>query len=128
MSNQIAAGSMILIIHDASDILIAFGRFFVETIYPSKRVNSMIYVVMTAIWIWMRIIVFPFCLLSYVYMNRPAPKDDWAMISFEYDYLLTMAFILYGMHLFWTFLIIKIGIKSTGNQGFENFHDKKIKQ
>lgn len=29
MSNQIVAGSMILIVHDASDILMAFGRFFV---------------------------------------------------------------------------------------------------
>lgn len=76
----------------------------------------------------MRIIVFPFCLLANVYMNRPTAKDDWMMISFEYDYLLTMAFILYGMHLFWTFFIIKIGIKSTGKKGFENVHDNKIKQ
>jgi hypothetical protein len=40
-----------------------------------------------------------------------------------------MAFILYGMHLFWTFLILKIGIKSLTNKErrFENIHDKKIK-
>lgn len=128
MSNQIVPGAMILIVHDASDILMAFARFFVETIYPSNRVNTIIYIMMTLVWIWMRIIVFPFCLLANVYMNRPTPQDDWKMISFEYDYLLVMAFVLYGMHLFWTFLIIKIGIKSTGNKGFENVHDKKIKQ
>jgi hypothetical protein len=28
MSNQIVPGAMILIVHDASDILIAFARFF----------------------------------------------------------------------------------------------------
>lgn len=127
MSNQIVAGTMILIVHDASDIMIAFARFFIETIYSSKHINNFIYSMMTLIWIWMRIIVFPFCLLANVYMNRPTPKDIWNIISFEYNYLLSMAFVLYAMHLFWTFLIIKVGLKSTQSKDYENVHDKKIK-
>ena len=50
------------------------------------------------------------------------------MISFEYNYILVMAIVLYGMHLFWTFLIIKIGLKSIGRKSWDNVHDKKIKQ
>jgi hypothetical protein len=45
----------------------------------------------------MRIVVFPFCLLANVYANKPTPHDEWYIISFEYGYLLTMAFVLYGM-------------------------------
>ncbi len=127
MSNQIAAGTMILIVHDASDILMALARFFVETTWSSKTKDMILYLTMTAIWIWMRIIIFPFCLLANVYMNRPTASDDWNMISFEYNYLLSMAFVLYGMHLFWTFFIIKIGMRSTGNKGIQNIHDKKVK-
>lgn len=38
-----------------------------------------------------------------------------------------MAIVLYCMHMFWTFLIIKIGLKSIGKKGWDNVHDKKIK-
>ena len=128
MSNQIAAGSMVLIVHDASDILMAFARFYIETKDASKTVGNITYVFMVLTWIWFRIIMFPFCILSNVYMNRPTEKDGWNIISFEYNYLLAMAFVLYGMHLFWTYLIIKIGLKSAGNKQWVNVHDKKSKQ
>lgn len=87
------------------------------------------YLLTTLTWIWMRIIVYPFCLLAQVYANKPAPNDLWAMISFEYGYLLTMAFVLEGMHLFWTFFILKVGIKSLSSKhkNIENIHDKKVK-
>ncbi len=81
-SNQIAAGAMILIVHDASDILIAFTRAFIETKFDNKRMSTIVYMMATLIWIWMRIIVYPFCLLANVYDNRPTEKDPWRMISF----------------------------------------------
>lgn len=78
---------------------------------------------MTSIWIYLRIIVFPYCLLANVYANKPTPQDEWYMISFEYSYLLIMAFVLYGMHLFWTFFLIKQGIRSLAGKNFKNTHD-----
>ena len=128
MSNQITAGAMTLIIHDASDIFMAFTRFYIETAWAKKTASNISFLLMTIIWIWMRILVFPFCLLANVYMNRPTDKDDYKMISFEYNYLLSMAFVLYGMHLFWTFFILKIGLKSIGKKGYDNVHDKKSKK
>lgn len=121
---------MILIVHDASDIMIAFGRSFVETKYATKNyVIVLIYIAMTSIWIFMRILVFPFCLLANVYANKPTPKDEWHQISFEYNYLLTMAFVLYGMHIFWTYFIIMIGVRSSSGKAIENVHEnQKIKK
>jgi hypothetical protein len=75
MCNEITAGSMILIIHDASDIMAAFGRAFMETKFASKKSMTIIYIVMVLIWIYLRIVVFPFCLLANVYANKPTPQD-----------------------------------------------------
>ena len=127
MSNQITSGAMTLIVHDASDILMAFTRYYIETEKASKLLSNISAFSMIAVWIWMRIIAFPSCILAQVYMNRPTVNDDWSMISFEYNYLLSMAFVLYGMHLFWTFFIIKIMLKSSGKKSIENIHDKKTK-
>ena len=66
---------MILIIHDMSDILLAFGRGFIETKYESKGWTATIYILNLIVWIYMRIIVFPFCLLANVYANKPTPQD-----------------------------------------------------
>ena len=77
MSNQIVAGAMILIIHDTSDIFMAFSRLYIETKFQAKWTANLCYFLTTTVWIWMRIIVYPFCLLAQVYANRPTPKDMW---------------------------------------------------
>jgi ceramide synthetase len=123
MCNEIAAGSMILIIHDASDILLAFGRFYLETKHASKKLTIVVFTSMTSIWIYMRILVFPFCLLANVYSNKPTPQDDWYIISFEYGYLLFMAFVLYGMHLFWTYFMFKLAWRSASGKTIVNVHE-----
>lgn len=82
MSNQILAGAMILIVHDMSDILIAGGRAYLETIYERKNTNIIIYVAVLIVWIFCRILVFPFCLLANVYVNAPLPTDEWYIINF----------------------------------------------
>ncbi len=75
MSNQMLAGAMILIIHDMSDILIAGGRAYLETIYETKVKSGIVYLLTIAVWIFCRILVFPFCLLSNVWVNSPLPTD-----------------------------------------------------
>jgi ceramide synthetase len=123
MCNEITAGAIILIVHDASDILMAFSRAFIETKFAATKSTAFFYFSMTAIWIYMRIIVFPFCLLANVYANKPTSQDEWHMISFEYSYLLIMAIVLYGMHLFWTFFIIKLGLRFAMGKKITNVHE-----
>ena len=82
MCSEITAGAMILIVHDTSDILMALGRAFVKTKYETKLKTAIIYVSTTLTWIYMRIVVFPFCLLANVYANKPTPHE-WYIISFE---------------------------------------------
>jgi ceramide synthetase len=124
MSNQMLAGGMILIVHDMSDILVAGARGYLETIYESKMASGIAYLSLLTVWIFCRILVFPFCLLANVWVNSPLPTDEWYMINFEYKYLLTMAFVLYVMHLYWTFFLMKVGVNSLTKKKMINLHEK----
>lgn len=125
MSNQMLAGAMILIVHDMSDILMAGCRAYLETKYENKFRSAICYLSLLSIWIFCRIIVFPFCLLSNVYVNAPLNSDEWYIIDFEYKYLLSMAFVLYVMHLYWTFYLMKVGVNSLIKKKMVNVHEKQ---
>ena len=115
---------MILIIHDASDIFMAGSRFYFE----AHKIKNKIFTAFTVFmlffsWIYLRIIVFPFCLLSNVYVNKPLPTDEWYIIHWEYLYLLGMAFVLFGMHLYWTFCLFKSAVISLTKEKIVNDFD-----
>lgn len=83
MSNQIAAGVMILIVHDASDIFMAAGRFYAEANIPKSFMTNVTMVSLLIFsWIYLRLFIFPFCLLANVYINKPLPTDEWYMINY----------------------------------------------
>lgn len=115
---------MILIIHDASDIFMAGGRaYFEASIKKYKGITGSIVFMLFFSWIYLRIIVFPFCLLSNVFINKPEPTDEWYLIYWEYLYLLTMAFVLFGMHIYWTYCLIKSAVISLGKSTLINDYD-----
>jgi hypothetical protein len=122
MSNQMVAGAMVLLVHDMSDVLMAGCRAFLETKYETKTNNIIGYLSLLIVWIFCRIIVFPFCLLANVYVNAPVPTDEWYMISFEYKYLVYMAFVLYLMHMYWTYFLMKVGINTLMKNKMVNVH------
>ena len=79
-------------------------------------------------WIYFRLVVFPFCLLSNVYINQPLPSDEWYIIRYEYLYLLALAFILVGMHIYWTFWMFKSLYTSLVKKKIVNNYDVHKKQ
>jgi hypothetical protein len=120
---------MILIIHDASDIFMAGSRFYFEAhIIKTKIVTAFTVFMLFFSWIYLRIIVFPFCLLSNVYVNKPLPTDEWYIIHWEYLYLLGMAFVLFGMHLYWTFCLFKSAVISLTKAKIVNDFDSDKKK
>lgn len=79
-------------------------------------------------WIYMRLIVFPCCLLLNVFNNQPTEQDSWNIVYNAYMYLLVMAIILFGMHIYWTFYLIKSALKSLCVKDIINEHDKLVKE
>lgn len=82
MCNEVAAGTMVLIVHDASDVLMAYSRWYIESKFVTKKLMIFTYVSMVLVWIYLRIITFPTCLLANVYVNKPLPTDEWYIINF----------------------------------------------
>ena len=128
MSNQITVGVSILVIHDASDILLAGGRALLDMRFATEVIKAVGLVGCMCTWIYMRIIVFPFCMIANVYANRPTPQDEWYIISFEHDYLLFQLIVLECMHIFWTYMLVKMGVKAAAGEVIYNCHDGKIKK
>ena len=123
--NEIIAGTIILIVHDFSDIFLASCRAVFDIKLPNKNFIAVPLVVITLfMWIYMRIIVFPFCLLANVYINKPSVHDEWHMIYYPYMYLLLMAFVLFGMHIYWTYFILKSIVNSLNKGDAVNSHEK----
>ena len=120
LSNQILPGILILIVHDASDIFMAAGRFYSECRFKNKITTVVIVGLLFLTWIYSRLMVFPACLLSNVYANRPAPSDSWYMIRGEYFYLLSMAYVLFGMHIYWTYCLVKSRLASLNKNKVTN--------
>lgn len=76
---------MILIVHDASDVVMSFSRFYYSAHIPSIKqtvVQVLMAILLVFSWIYMRLVVFPFCLLSNVYINNPLPTDEWYIIKY----------------------------------------------
>jgi hypothetical protein len=110
-SNQIAAGVIIIIVHDASDIFSSFARGYIETRFRNKLTMAIAYLTMLFSWVYLRAVVYPFCILAEVWGHVPRPEDHWYIINFEYRALVSMASILVGMHLFWIYFIIAFAVK-----------------
>jgi ceramide synthetase len=123
MSNQIAAGVIIIIVHDASDIFSSFGRGYLETrfLHPVVMVGS--FITMLFSWVYLRTVVYPFCILAQVWANSPLPDDHWFIINFEYKALLLMASVLVGMHAFWIYFILEFAFKKAKGGKVENTHE-----
>lgn len=81
MTNQIAVGVIIIIIHDVSDIFSSFGRAYMETKYRNPIVMVLSFITMLSSWVYFRTIVYPFCILATVWTKIPE-TDVWHIISF----------------------------------------------
>jgi hypothetical protein len=67
-------------------------------IYPSF--------VFIAMWIYNRIIIFPYCLIYVLEKQGHSEGAAMSVISFEYWFLIVLFVSLYILHVFWTYLLL----------------------
>ncbi len=63
LTNNVAVGTIILFLHNFSDVTAAFVRALVETKFNSILVDAIFWVLAVINWSYMRTIVFPFCVI-----------------------------------------------------------------
>ena len=111
LSNQITAGIVILIIHDASDIFSSLGRGYMETKFTNTIGLMIGFFAILISSLYLRTIVYPFWVVREIYLNIPGQDDDWYTIKFEYVFTFVMTTVLLGMHVFWIYFLVLFGLK-----------------
>lgn len=64
LTNMLAVGTVILFLHDASDMLIVVGRLYMEAKYRSPLMDILLYVTSVTSWFYIRLVVFPCCVIK----------------------------------------------------------------
>lgn len=128
LTNNVAVGTIILFLHNFSDVTAAFVRALVETKFNSFLADAIFWVLAVVNWSYMRTVVFPFCVIKQVYDNIPGADSPWASIRFPQTFLIIELSILVCMHIFWLYFLVKTGIDMALGKGKTNAHDKpKVK-
>lgn len=129
LTNNIAVGTVILFLHNFSDIAGAFVRAMVDTKFNNIYMIAFFWVSAVISWSYMRTIVFPLCVIPSVYDNIPALTDPWNGVRVPHMFLLTLLSILVCMHVFWLYFLVKSGVDMAFGKGRANAHEEfSIKQ
>ncbi len=129
LTNEITVGTVILFLHNFSDIAGAFVRAMVDTKYNNIYLIALYWFGAVISWSYMRTIVLPFCAIRSVYENIPTAGDPWSSVRVPHIFLLSLLSILVCMHVFWLYFLVKTGIDMALGKAKSNAHeDFTIKQ
>lgn len=71
----------------------------------------------------MRIIVFPLCLITNISLNNPGPTDPWYMVYYPHKMLEFKLVVLFAMHIYWTYHILRSIFFSLKKKNYVNQHE-----
>ncbi|MBN3304378.1 CERS2 synthase, partial [Amia calva] len=103
--NYIRAGTLIMFVHDSSDYLLESAKMFNYAGW--KNTCNAIFIVFAAIFIFTRLVIFPFWILycTWVYPVQLYPP------FFGYYFFNGLLLVLQGLHVFWAVLILRMAAK-----------------
>ena len=102
--NYVTMSSLVLFVHDVSDVFGYLVRIFVDTNYKMITLSS--YIGLLISWFYMRLVIFPFDLIRVAVYVNPMPQEIYGM-----GVLGGMLHFLLILHIYWYYLFIKIGLK-----------------
>lgn len=123
LSNQFAAGIIVIFIHNASDIFSSGARAYLETKFARSSLLAIFFVAMLGSWVFMRLYVYPSCVLQQLMAQMPSPDDYWYVMRFEYGVYMSLNWVLVGMHCFWIYFMLKFAVKNAKGGKLENVHE-----
>uniref|UniRef100_A0A4W5JJ82 Ceramide synthase 3a n=1 Tax=Hucho hucho TaxID=62062 RepID=A0A4W5JJ82_9TELE len=100
--NYIRIGTLVMLIHDASDILLESAKLFNYAKW--ERTCNSLFVVFAIVFMVTRLIIFPFWLIhcTWVYPTLQYPP------FFGYYFFNVMLVVLLFLHIFWAYLILRM--------------------
>ncbi|CAH1978077.1 unnamed protein product [Acanthoscelides obtectus] len=104
--NVFRIGTLVLVVHDCADILLEAAKMAKYSGY--QRICDVIFAIFTIVWITTRIGIFPFWIIKNT--SYDAPK---VVPMFPAYYIFnSLLVLLLVLHIFWTYLILKIAYNS----------------
>ena len=116
LTNGVAIGALIMVIHDVSDLPAALLRGFIDTKYDNAPTSLTLFALFLGSWTYFRVLVFPFCIIDQIIDYYPNPSQIWWSIRLQYGYMGLLCSVLVCMHIFWIILLIKYGWDYAFNQ------------
>ncbi|MGH0172854.1 UNVERIFIED_CONTAM: hypothetical protein FKN15_001323 [Acipenser sinensis] len=119
--NYIRVGTLVMLIHDASDVLLESAKMFNYAGFTT--ICNSLFVLFTIVFIITRLVIFPFwiihCTWFYPVLFFPP--------FFGYYFFNVMLIVLQMLHIFWTYLILRMVKKFIfGNTGFIQIGDERM--
>jgi len=104
VANFVRVGSLVMAIHDISDIFLELAKCFV---YAKWKVADDIFTIFAIVFIISRIFVFPYCVL-----HTTLVKSMWLYSPYPgYFFFNILLIILQCLHIFWAYIIISMAIR-----------------
>ncbi|CAG5850463.1 unnamed protein product [Menidia menidia] len=101
-ANFIRVGTLVMLIHDASDVLLESAKLFNYARW--EKTSNTLFVFFAVVFMVTRLIIFPFwlihCTWVYPILHYPA--------FFGYYFFNVMLVVLLGLHIFWAYLILRM--------------------
>eukprot|EP00727_Mastigamoeba_balamuthi_P013638 m51a1_g8898 hypothetical protein (336) ;mRNA; f:714293-715980 len=103
-------GTLVLLLHDASDILVCAGRVANEAMPTSRSV--WVFVAMNLAWVYARLWAFPFVLIRSTTFDAPriAAAQGVAVEGSGYWAFNAMLWLLLALHAFWFSMFVRMGV------------------
>uniref|UniRef100_A0A8C2B3N5 Ceramide synthase 2a n=1 Tax=Cyprinus carpio TaxID=7962 RepID=A0A8C2B3N5_CYPCA len=103
--NYIRAGTLIMLVHDASDYLLESAKMFNYAGW--RKACNYIFIVFAVVFMITRLVIFPFWILhcTWVYPVTIYPP------FFGYYFFNGLLFVLQCLHIFWAVLILRMAVK-----------------
>lgn len=113
ISNYIRIGTLVMAVHDSSDILLEGGKLFNYAKW--EKTAHVIFVVFTAAFMVTRLVIFPFWLIHCTWVYPLERFDPF----FGYYFFNIMLMVLQILHIYWAFLISRMAYKFIFNKQLE---------
>lgn len=113
ISNYIRIGTLVMAVHDSSDILLEGGKLFNYAKW--EKTAHVMFVVFTAAFMVTRLVIFPFWLIHCTWVYPLERFDPF----FGYYFFNIMLMVLQILHIYWAFLISRMAYKFIFNKQLE---------
>uniref|UniRef100_A0A3B5MUI1 Ceramide synthase 3b n=1 Tax=Xiphophorus couchianus TaxID=32473 RepID=A0A3B5MUI1_9TELE len=105
ISNYIRIGTLVMAVHDSSDIVLEGGKLFNYAQW--EKTANVMFVIFTTVFMVTRLVIFPFWLIHCTWVYPLERFDPF----FGYYFFNIMLLVLQILHVYWAFLITRMAYK-----------------